>query len=117
MTNADLSFSTRLDAAAAPQQMRDRIEIETATGLLAARSGTDLEVAQRLLREAAVRAGVPAGSGGAGPRPGASGLAQSVRRRRGRQPSSRMVLLLFGTIPWSVAHSTAWVRLVTPILR
>ena len=59
VTNADLSFSTRLDAAAAPQQMRDRIEIETATGLLAARSGTDLEVAQRLLREAAVRAGVP----------------------------------------------------------
>ena len=60
VTNADLSFSTRLDAAAAPQQMRDRIEIETATGLLAARSGTDLDVAQRLLREAAVRAGVPA---------------------------------------------------------
>jgi AmiR/NasT family two-component response regulator len=60
VTNADLSFSTRLDAAAAPQQMRDRIEIETATGLLAARSGTDLEGAQRLLREAAVRAGVPA---------------------------------------------------------
>ena len=59
VTNADLSFSTRLDAAAAPQQMRDRIEIETATGLLAARSGSDLEVAQRLLREAAVRAGVP----------------------------------------------------------
>jgi GAF domain-containing protein len=59
VTNADLSFSTRLDAAAAPQQMRDRIEIETATGLLAARSGKDLEVAQQLLREAAVRAGVP----------------------------------------------------------
>jgi GAF domain-containing protein len=59
VTNADLSFSTRLDAAATPQQMRDRIEIETATGLLAARSGKDLEVAQQLLREAAVRAGVP----------------------------------------------------------
>ena len=59
VANADLSFSTRLDAAAAPQQMRDRIEIETATGLLAARSGADLEVAQRLLREAAARAGVP----------------------------------------------------------
>ena len=60
VANADLSFSTRLDAAAAPQQMRDRIEIETATGLLAARSGSDLEVAQRLLREAAARAGVSA---------------------------------------------------------
>jgi GAF domain-containing protein len=59
VTNADLSFSTRLDAAAAPQQMRDRIETATATGLLAARSGKDLEVAQQLLREAAVRAGVP----------------------------------------------------------
>ena len=59
VTNADLSFSTRLDAAAAPQQMQERIEVETATGLLAARSGTDLDVAQRLLREAAVRAGVP----------------------------------------------------------
>jgi len=60
VANADLTFSTRLDAAAAPQQMRDRIEIETATGLLAARSGADLEVAQRLLRDAAARAGVSA---------------------------------------------------------
>ena len=60
VANADLSFSTRLDAAAAPQQMLDRIEIETATGLLAARSGADLEVAQRLLSEAAARAGVSA---------------------------------------------------------
>ena len=60
VANADLTFSTRLDAAAAPQQMRDRIEIETATGLLAARSGTDLEAAQRLLREAAARANISA---------------------------------------------------------
>ena len=60
VANADLTFSTRLDAAAAPQQMRERIEIETATGLLAARSGADLEVAQRLLRDAAARAGVSA---------------------------------------------------------
>ena len=60
VANADLSFSTRLDAAAAPQQMRERIEIETATGLLAARSGTDLEAAQRLLRDAAARAGISA---------------------------------------------------------
>jgi GAF domain-containing protein len=60
VANADLSFSTRLDAAEAPQQMRERIEIETATGLLAARSGSDLEAAQRLLREAAARAGISA---------------------------------------------------------
>lgn len=60
VTNADLSFSSRLQAAEAPQQMRARIEIETATGLLAARSGTDLETAERLLREAAARAGAPA---------------------------------------------------------
>ena len=60
VANADLTFSTRVDAAAAPQQMRDRIEIETATGLLAARSGTDLEAAQRLLREAAARANISA---------------------------------------------------------
>jgi GAF domain-containing protein len=58
VANADLTFSTRVDAAAAPQQMRDRIEIETATGLLAARSGSDLEAAQRLLREAAARANI-----------------------------------------------------------
>ena len=111
MTNADLSFSTRLDAAAAPQQMRDRIEIETATGLLAARSGSDLEVAQRLLREAAARAGVS---------PALVAGCSSWCIGAGRvpdQPSSRMVRLLFGTIPWSVAHSTAWVRRVTPILR
>jgi GAF domain-containing protein len=60
VANADLTFSTRVDAAAAPDQMRDRIVIETATGLLAARSGTDLEAAQRLLREAAARANISA---------------------------------------------------------
>ena len=36
VSNADLSFSTRLEAAAAPDRLRDRIAIDTAVGLLAA---------------------------------------------------------------------------------
>ena len=59
VTNADLSFSTRLDAAAAPQLLRDRVDIDTATGLIAARSGVELDAARGLLHQAAARAGVP----------------------------------------------------------
>jgi GAF domain-containing protein len=58
VSNADLSFSTRLEAAAAPAKIRDRTAIDTAVGLLAALRHSDLDTAQRLLREAAARAGI-----------------------------------------------------------
>jgi hypothetical protein len=58
VSNADLSFSTRLEAAAAPDLLRDRTDIDTAVGILAALRGTDVETARRHLTEAAARAGL-----------------------------------------------------------
>jgi GAF domain-containing protein len=58
VTNADLSFATRLSAGRAPRQLRDTQQIETATGLLAARSDHDIDRARARLRDAAARAGV-----------------------------------------------------------
>ena len=58
VSNADLSFSTRLEAAAAPARLRDRAAIDTAVGLLAAVRRMDLDAARRQLREAAARAGL-----------------------------------------------------------
>lgn len=58
VSDADLSFSTRLEAAAAPSQLRDRATIDTAIGLVAALRNSDLDTAQRLLVEAAARAGI-----------------------------------------------------------
>ena len=78
VTNADLSFSTRLEAAAAPQLLKDRVDLDTATGLIAARSGAELKVARRLLHQAAARPASPGRHGGPGAGPGARGLAESV---------------------------------------
>jgi GAF domain-containing protein len=58
VSNADLSFSTRLEAAAAPSRLRDRAIIDTAVGLLAALRHLDLETARRHLTKAAARAGL-----------------------------------------------------------
>ena len=60
VSNADLSFSTRLEAARAPQRLKDQVDIDTAVGLIAADTGAALDAAQRLLDEAAARAGVRA---------------------------------------------------------
>jgi GAF domain-containing protein len=59
VSNADLSFSTRLAAAAAPSQLKDSIDIETATGMIAGVSGVALDEAERLLYEASARAAGP----------------------------------------------------------
>ena len=56
--NADLSFTTRQEAAAAPQRLRDRHIIETAVGLVAGDKDIDLRRAREELVEAAARAGV-----------------------------------------------------------
>ena len=58
VTNADLSFATRLSAARAPRKLQDTQQIETAAGLLAARSNQDVDQARARLRDAAARAGV-----------------------------------------------------------
>jgi GAF domain-containing protein len=59
VSNADLSFSTRLEAAAAPERMRERIHIDTAVGLIAAQRRISVEEAHDHLVQAAARAGVP----------------------------------------------------------
>ena len=59
VSNADLSFSTRLAAAEAPRRLKDTVEIETAMGVVAAVLGVSLDEAERLLYEAAARADVP----------------------------------------------------------
>ncbi len=59
VTNADLSFSTRLEAQQAPQRLRDRARVETAVGLLAAETGADVSDARLRLEQAAARADVP----------------------------------------------------------
>jgi hypothetical protein len=58
VTNADLSFATRLSAARAPRQLRDTQQIDTASGMLAARSDLDIDRARARLRDASARAGV-----------------------------------------------------------
>ena len=56
--NADLSFSTRLEAAAAPGRLRDRRMIETAVGILAAHRRLALDEARHALGRAAAQAGI-----------------------------------------------------------
>ena len=58
VTNADLSFATRLQAARALAYLRDNQEIESATGVLAGRYDQDIDLAHARLRDAAARAGV-----------------------------------------------------------
>jgi GAF domain-containing protein len=58
VTNADLSFSTLREARRAPQQLKDEVTVHVAVGILVAREGMDVQVAERSLRDASVRAGV-----------------------------------------------------------
>jgi hypothetical protein len=58
VANADLSFSTRLSAAATPMRLEDQGIVDGAVGLLAGELRTDLDSAARRLRDAAARAGV-----------------------------------------------------------
>ena len=57
--NADLSFSTRLEAQQAPERMRHLKVIDHATGIIAAEQGIDVEMAAQRLRSAAAQADVP----------------------------------------------------------
>ena len=58
VTNADLAFTSRLRAAAAPARLRDNAFFDAATGFVAAHQDIDTESAATKIRDAAVRAGV-----------------------------------------------------------
>jgi GAF domain-containing protein len=58
VTNADLSFTTRRLAEEAPDRLRDQTMIDTATGIIAAARGIDVDSARNRLEDAARRAGV-----------------------------------------------------------
>ena len=58
VTNADLTFSTRLEAVAAPQKLRDQNTIDTAVGLVAGDQGITIQDAYQRLLEGAARAGL-----------------------------------------------------------
>jgi GAF domain-containing protein len=58
VSNADLSFSSRSKAQAAPGILRERLEVETAIGLLAGLRGLEVAEAEQRLDDAALRAGV-----------------------------------------------------------
>jgi GAF domain-containing protein len=58
VANADLAFTTRSEAQAAPDRVRKQFVIDMAAGLTAAQLGIDVEAAEARLRDAASRAGV-----------------------------------------------------------
>jgi len=61
VTNADLSFSTRLVAAEAPTVLADQDDVDIALGIIAESQGIDLTTAQERLRASAARAGITEG--------------------------------------------------------
>jgi len=58
MTNADLSFSTRLKAAQASQTFQEQTDVSVAVGIIAEQQRVDTGTARERLREAAARAGI-----------------------------------------------------------
>ena len=61
VTNADLSFSTRLAAARAPGVIGDQRDVDIAVGLLSMTQDVSIAAARERLRAAAARAGVTEG--------------------------------------------------------
>lgn len=58
VTNADLSFNSRLAALEAPQRLTEQHEIDVASGIIAESQGIDIDVARERLQQAAARAGI-----------------------------------------------------------
>jgi hypothetical protein len=58
VSNADLSFSSRLEAAVAPARLIDRGTVDRAVGVLAGAQGLDDGAARERVRQAAARAGI-----------------------------------------------------------
>ena len=61
VANADLSFSTRLQAADAPARLDDVDDINAAVETIMESQGVDADTAQERLRQAALRAGITEG--------------------------------------------------------
>lgn len=59
VTNADLSFSTRLESQRAAAAIEEQDTFNIALGIIAARQRVDMATAEERLRDAAARAGVP----------------------------------------------------------
>jgi GAF domain-containing protein len=58
VSNADLSFRTRLAAADAPDRLRNQDSVDQALGIISAAQSIDISAATERLREAAARAGI-----------------------------------------------------------
>ncbi len=58
VSNADLAFSTRLEAATTAVRLAEQDELDLAVGIVAARMEVSTDAAERLLRQAALRADV-----------------------------------------------------------
>jgi GAF domain-containing protein len=58
VSNADLPFRTRLEAAVAPGRVHDRYLLDQAYGWVAASQGVDVDTARQRLTDAAARAGI-----------------------------------------------------------
>jgi transcriptional regulator with GAF, ATPase, and Fis domain len=69
VANADLSFSTRLEAANAPTVLADQDDVDIALGIIAASQGVGIATAQERLRDAAARAGITEGQAARAIRP------------------------------------------------
>ena len=61
VTNGDLEFRTRLEAARTPQRMRDRNDIDLAIGVISEAQGVDVDAAAVRLAQAAGQAGITEG--------------------------------------------------------
>lgn len=61
ITNADLGFSTRLEAAQGPERLADQYDMDVALGLIAESHKVDITMARERLRQAAARAGITQG--------------------------------------------------------
>ena len=59
VTNADLSFTTRLESQRAASAIEEQDTFNIALGIIAARQRVDMATAEERLRDAAARAGVP----------------------------------------------------------
>jgi hypothetical protein len=58
VANADLSFTTRIEAARAPQRLTSQADVDKAIGILVSARGLDTQTAEEKLHSAAARAGI-----------------------------------------------------------
>jgi hypothetical protein len=61
VANADLSFSTRLEAAEGPTRLADQNDIDVGLGMISEIQQVDIATARERLRQAAARAGITEG--------------------------------------------------------